>query len=73
MAKEKNKADAEFYQKKKQAEANAILFTPEYLEMKKYESLTNSAKVYYGPNLPKMFAYGDCHEKSEIAKSNNLS
>lgn len=71
LAKEKNRADAEFYHKRKQAEANAILFTPEFLEMKKYESLTNSAKVYYGPNLPKMFAYGDCHERSDLAKTNN--
>lgn len=70
LAKEKNRADAEFYHKRKQAEANAILFTPEFLEMKKYESLTNSAKVYYGPNLPKMFAYGDCHERSDLAKTN---
>lgn len=73
LAKEKNKADAEFYQWQRQAEANKLLFTPAYLELKKYESLSNSAKLYYGPNIPKMFTYGGCHENTEIFNDKSLN
>merc|ERR1712198_248023 len=38
LAKEKSKTDAEFYKVLKEAEANRLLFTPEYLELKKYEA-----------------------------------
>lgn len=62
LAAEKNKADAEFYHFKKRAEANTVLLTPKYMELKKYEALGNNAKLYYGPDLPKMFTFGGCNE-----------
>ncbi|XP_050523993.1 erlin-1-like [Daktulosphaira vitifoliae] len=55
LEKEKSSADAEFYRKKKEAEANQLLLTKEFLEMKRIESLGNNTKLYYGPNLPKIF------------------
>ena len=55
LAREKAKTDAEFYRVQKQAEANKLLYTPEFIEIKKFESLTNNQKVYFGPDIPSMF------------------
>ncbi|XP_011302345.1 erlin-1-like [Fopius arisanus] len=58
LARQKSRSDANHYQMQKQAEANRLLLTNEFLELKKYESLANNAKVYYGQEIPKMFAMG---------------
>merc|ERR1719278_817777 len=55
LAREKSKSDAEFYRVHKLAEANKLLLTPEYIEMKRIESLSNNQKVYFGPDIPTMF------------------
>lgn len=62
LASVKSKADAEFYKQAKHSEGNKILLTPEYLELKKYEALGKSSKVYYGPNIPSLFMNSDCHD-----------
>merc|ERR1719342_183004 len=49
LAKEKSKTDAEYYKIQKQAEANRLLLTQEYLELKKIEAMANNNKVYFGP------------------------
>lgn len=54
LEKEKGAADAEFYRLKMQAEANKLLLTKEFLEMKRVETLANNTKIYYGPDLPKI-------------------
>ena len=59
----------------KQAEANRLLLTPEYLELKKIEAISSNNKVepedeleiryytflqvYFGPDIPNMFLSGD--------------
>lgn len=55
IAREKAKADAEFYKVKKQGEANQLLLTPEYLELKKYDAIAQNNKMYFGQNIPSMF------------------
>merc|ERR1719273_2560565 len=55
LARERSKSDAEFYRIQKQAEANKLLLTSEYLELQKYSSLTSNQKVYFGPDIPTMF------------------
>ena len=55
LARERAKTDAEFYRIKQQAEANKLLLTAEFLELKKYESLSTNQKVYFGPDIPSMF------------------
>lgn len=52
---EKMKADVEYYTALKKAESNKLLLSPEFLELKRYESVTANAKVYFGPNIPKLF------------------
>jgi len=59
MARQKSRADAEFYKLQQQAKANALLLTPEYLELKKYELLSQNSKVYFGPDIPSMFINSD--------------
>jgi len=59
LAKEKSKTDAEFYKVLKEAEANRLLFTPEYLELKKYEAAAANRKVYFGPQLPNIYFASD--------------
>lgn len=58
LAQEKSRSEAEFFQMKQEAEANKILLTKEYLELKKYEALAKNTKIYYGQDIPKMFAMG---------------
>merc|ERR1712168_918492 len=66
LAKEKSKTDAEFYKIQKQAEANGLLFTPEYIELKKYEAAAVNRKVYFGPQLPNIY-FASSNSESESA------
>lgn len=59
VAKEKSRTDAEFYKIQKQAEANQLLLSTDYLEMKRIDAMASNNKVYFGPNIPNMFIDGD--------------
>ncbi|GLG94446.1 hypothetical protein R5R35_009791 [Gryllus longicercus] len=63
VARQKSHSDAEFYQLKKQAEANSLLLTNEYLELKKYEAIAQNNKIYYGTEIPDMFLHGGCSKQ----------
>merc|ERR1719245_1938858 len=67
LAREKAKTDAEFYRVQKQAEANKLLLTSEYLELQKYSSLTNNQKVFFGPDIPTMFVSNQGDDGAKIA------
>jgi len=56
LAREKAKADAEFYTSDRQAQANKILLTPEYIELKRNHALASNSKIYFGDSIPTMFA-----------------
>lgn len=58
LATQKSRADACFYQKKMEAEANALLLTTQYLELKRYEAIGNNTKMYFGADIPKVFWSG---------------
>ncbi|EFA08527.1 erlin-1 [Tribolium castaneum] len=60
LARQKSHADAEFYRMKQQAEVNKLLYTPEYIELKKYESLSQNNKVYFGKDIPQTFISSGC-------------
>ena len=45
LAKERSRADAEFYKIQKLAEANRLLLTKEYLDLKKIEAMSVNNKV----------------------------
>lgn len=60
VAKEKAKTDAEFYHVAKQAEANQLLLTKEFLELRRVESMSSNQKVYFGPNIPTTYVNAGC-------------
>ncbi|MGH0141860.1 UNVERIFIED_CONTAM: hypothetical protein FKN15_074996 [Acipenser sinensis] len=55
LAKEKARADAEYYTAEKTTQANALKLTPEYLELMKYQAIAANSKVYFGQDIPDMF------------------
>ncbi|XP_066912158.1 erlin-2-like [Clytia hemisphaerica] len=55
LAKQKAMADAEFYTQNKQAEANKLKLSPEYLDFMRIQAIANNNKIYYGNNLPNVF------------------
>ncbi|XP_018330242.1 erlin-1 [Agrilus planipennis] len=61
LARQKSHTDAESYRVQQQAEANRLLHTKEYIELKKFESLSQNEKVYFGPNIPQVFLNSPCH------------
>uniref|UniRef100_A0A672FCY0 Erlin-1 n=1 Tax=Salarias fasciatus TaxID=181472 RepID=A0A672FCY0_SALFA len=58
LAREKAKADAEYYTAAKSAEANTLKLTPEYLELMKYQAIAANSKIYFGQDIPNMFMEG---------------
>ncbi|KRZ59999.1 Erlin-1, partial [Trichinella nativa] len=59
LAKVKSQADAEYYNAVKMAEANKVLLSAEYLELKRIEAVSNNNKVFYGTDIPNMFLSSD--------------
>uniref|UniRef100_A0AAQ4RLD6 Erlin-1 n=1 Tax=Gasterosteus aculeatus aculeatus TaxID=481459 RepID=A0AAQ4RLD6_GASAC len=58
LAREKARADAEYYSAEKFAEANRVKLTPEYLELMKYQAIAANSKIYFGQDIPNMFVDG---------------
>lgn len=67
-AKQQTKAEADFYHLKKQAEANKVLLTREYLELKRYEALALNNKIYFGSDIPNMFVQANVGDSIPIPK-----
>uniref|UniRef100_UPI00398F5B67 erlin-1-like n=1 Tax=Pristiophorus japonicus TaxID=55135 RepID=UPI00398F5B67 len=55
LAREKAKADADFYTAQKTAQANQMKLTKEYLELVKYQAISANSKIYFGSDIPDMF------------------
>uniref|UniRef100_A0AAY4B4K3 Band 7 domain-containing protein n=1 Tax=Denticeps clupeoides TaxID=299321 RepID=A0AAY4B4K3_9TELE len=55
LARQKAKADAEFYSAQKEAEANKLKLTPEYLQLMKFKAIAANSKIYFGSEIPQMF------------------
>ncbi|XP_015794698.1 erlin-2-B [Tetranychus urticae] len=66
---QKMRADAEYYAIEKKARANQLLFTPEYMQIKKYESIAANTKIYFGNSLPHMFVDGTSGDKIKAAEN----
>ncbi|KAK0149915.1 Erlin-1 [Merluccius polli] len=58
VAREKARADAQYYTAAKFAEANTLKLTPEYIELMKYQSIAANSKIYFGQDIPNMFVEG---------------
>ncbi|KAM9324981.1 erlin-1 [Gastrophryne carolinensis] len=55
LAREKARADAEFYTSQMFSEANKLKLTPQYLELMKYQAISANNKIYFGNDIPSMF------------------
>lgn len=66
FSREKMKADGEYYSKQKLAEANKLLLSPEFLELKRYEAIASNNKIYFGKDIPSMFI-NQCSGQSDAA------
>jgi erlin len=60
IAQQRSRSDAEFYQMQRLADSNRALLTPQYLELRKYESIAQNNKIFYGSEIPNMFVQGGC-------------
>merc|ERR1712218_364653 len=69
LDKEKSRTDAEYYRIKRDSEANALLLTKEYLELRKYEALSSNRKIYFGPNIPNVYFGNDGTETGDGKRS----
>ncbi|KAL6598212.1 hypothetical protein ACP70R_046377 [Stipagrostis hirtigluma subsp. patula] len=54
LAREKALADASYYRVLKEAEANKLKLTPEFLELRFIESIANNSKIFFGEKIPNM-------------------
>ncbi|KAJ8418196.1 hypothetical protein AAFF_G00139050 [Aldrovandia affinis] len=55
LARETARADAQYYTSERQANANKLKLTPEYLELIKYQAIAANSKIYFGQDIPDMF------------------
>ena len=55
VARQKARADAEFYAAQKMTESNRLKLTPEYLELQRIKAVANNNKIFYGNSIPKFF------------------
>merc|ERR550517_1934172 len=69
LAKERSRADAEFYKVERSASANRLLLSKEYLELKKIEAMSVNNKVYFGPDIPNMFL----NEREDVRDTQRLT
>ncbi|KAJ9187391.1 hypothetical protein P3X46_002848 [Hevea brasiliensis] len=54
MAHEKSQADAAFYRLMKEAEANKLKLTPEFLELQFIEAIADNTKIFFGDKVSNM-------------------
>ncbi|KAJ8760397.1 hypothetical protein K2173_015064 [Erythroxylum novogranatense] len=54
MAHERSLADAAFYRVTKEAEANKLKLTPQFLELKFIEAIADNTKIFFGDKVPNM-------------------
>ncbi|CAI5764944.1 Hypothetical predicted protein [Podarcis lilfordi] len=52
LAREKAKADANFYMAQKAAASNKLKLTPAFLELMRYQAVASNSKLYFGSSLP---------------------
>ncbi|XP_072917948.1 erlin-2-like [Hemitrygon akajei] len=71
LAREKARADADFYTAKRVAEANRLKLSPEYLQLLRYRAIASNSKIYFGKDIPKMFLDLSAFAPNSAGKSSN--
>jgi len=62
----KASTDAHYYEITKSAEANKLLYTPEFLRALLYKSLANNTKIYFGEKIPGIYT-GLLHDLDKLS------
>lgn len=73
LAKEQSKTDAEFYRVKRESEANSLLLSKEYLDLRKFEALSSNRKVYFGPDIPNVYFGNDADDAGSKVTAANIN
>ncbi|XP_078386924.1 erlin-1-like isoform X1 [Cetorhinus maximus] len=73
LAKEKAKANANFYTAQKTAQANQLKLTKEYLELAKYQAIAANSKIYFGSDIPDMFLDTDIFQQNTEMRTEEAS
>ncbi|MBA0834666.1 hypothetical protein Goarm_006996 [Gossypium armourianum] len=51
IARQKSLGDSDFYREMKEAEANRLKLTPEFLELKFIEAIADNTKIFFGDKV----------------------
>lgn len=54
LSRERCHADAEFYRRQKETEANKLLLSTQYIELKRHEATLSNTELYYGRKIPRV-------------------
>ncbi|KAM9188123.1 erlin-1 isoform 3-T5 [Mergus octosetaceus] len=73
LAREKAKADAEYYTARKLADSNKLKLTPEYLELMKYQAIATNSKLYFGDSIPSVFLDSCAFQQAELRTAQETS
>ncbi|XP_068543914.1 erlin-1 isoform X1 [Anas acuta] len=73
LAREKAKADAEYYTARKLADSNKLKLTPEYLELMKYQAIATNSKLYFGDSIPNVFLDSCAFQQAELRTAQETS
>ncbi|XP_064320588.1 erlin-1 isoform X2 [Phalacrocorax carbo] len=73
LAREKAKADAEYYSAQKLADSNKLKLTPEYLELMKYQAIAANSKLYFGDRIPSMFLDSCAFQQANLRTAQETS
>uniref|UniRef100_A0A8C9VFC5 ER lipid raft associated 2 n=1 Tax=Scleropages formosus TaxID=113540 RepID=A0A8C9VFC5_SCLFO len=68
LAREKARADAEYYRAHRTAEANKLKLTPEYLQLMKFKAIAANSKIYFGRDIPHMFVDSGPATKQQLGQ-----
>ncbi|XP_065603001.1 LOW QUALITY PROTEIN: erlin-1-like [Cyrtonyx montezumae] len=66
LAREKAKADAEYYSAQKLADSNKLKLTPEYLQLVKYQAIAANSKLYFGDSIPNVFLDSCAFQQADL-------
>ncbi|KAI1231588.1 hypothetical protein IHE44_0007660 [Lamprotornis superbus] len=73
LAREKAKADAEYYTARKLADSNKLKLTPEYLELMKYQAIAANSKLYFGDRIPGVFLDSCAFQQANLRTAHETS
>uniref|UniRef100_A0A8C9EUM9 Erlin-1 n=1 Tax=Pavo cristatus TaxID=9049 RepID=A0A8C9EUM9_PAVCR len=73
LAREKAKADAEYYTAQKLADSNKLKLTPEYLELMKYQAIAANSKLYFGDSIPSVFLDSCAFQQADLRTTRETS